>query len=123
MADLTVTVADRTLDADWLADNPALRDALATACPVAGEATRWGDELYFGAPLDADPETTTQTVDPGTIAYWPAGEAICLFWGPTPASTDDEPRAAGPVAPLARIGDHTPLDAIDGDAAVRIATD
>jgi len=69
MADLTVSVADHTLSADWRTDNPALRDALATACPVAGDATRWGDELYFGTPLDADAETTARTVDPGTIAY------------------------------------------------------
>lgn len=120
MSDLTVRVADLDLDADWLEQNAALRDALAAASPVGGRATRWGEELYVGVPLDADAVETQIVVDPGTLAYWPAGDALCLFWGPTPASTDDRPRAAGPVAPLARLREIDPLAAIDGDAELTV---
>jgi len=33
----------------------------------------------------------------GALAYWPSGNALCLFRGLTPASENDEPRAASPV--------------------------
>ena len=33
----------------------------------------------------------------GTLAYWPPGSAFCIFYGPTPASNCDQPRAASPV--------------------------
>ncbi|AWB28704.1 hypothetical protein HARCEL1_10360 [Halococcoides cellulosivorans] len=120
MADLTVQVADHDLDADWVDQNAALRDALAAASPVGGRATRWGAELYVGVPLDAEAAATATIVDPGTVAYWPTGDALCLFWGPTPASDDDRPQAAGPVAPLARLRDIDPLAAIDGDATLTV---
>ena len=94
--------------------------ALGAALPIEGQAARWGDELYFDASLAGKPETTSEAVPVGTLAYWASGEAIALFWGPTPASTDETPRAAGPVAPLARVEDVSPLDAIEGGATVRI---
>ncbi|WP_275738222.1 cyclophilin-like fold protein [Halorhabdus sp. SVX81] len=120
MSDLELTVDDRTLEAEWLDENPDLRDTLADALPVEGQAARWGDELYFDASLDGQPETTSEEVPVGTIAYWAGGEVIALFWGPTPASTDETPKAAAPVAPLARIEDVRPLADLDGGATVRI---
>ncbi|CCQ33521.1 Cyclophilin-like domain containing protein [Halorhabdus tiamatea SARL4B] len=120
MPDLEVTVDDRTLKAEWLEDNPDLREALGDVLPVEGQASRWGDELYFDASLDGQPETTNEEVPVGTIAYWASGEVIALFWGPTPASTDETPKAAAPVAPLARIVDVSPLADLDGGATVRI---
>ncbi|MFW5896440.1 MAG: cyclophilin-like family protein [archaeon] len=120
MSDLTITAEDRRLEADWLVENPALRNALESTLPVEGRAARWGDELYFGATLSGNPESTSEDVPVGTLAYWTSGEALALFWGPTPASTDETPRAASPVAPLARVEDVSPLDAIEGGATVRV---
>ena len=120
MSDLELTVDDRTLEAEWLEDNPDLRGALVDVLPVEGQAARWGDELYFDASLDGQPERTSEEVPVGTIAYWASGEAIALFWGPTPASTDETPKAAAPVAPLARIEDVRPLADLDGGATVQI---
>ncbi|WP_136689625.1 cyclophilin-like family protein [Halorhabdus amylolytica] len=120
MTDLEVTVDDRTLNAEWIDDNPDLRGSLAVALPVVRQAIRWGDELYFDASLDGQPETTNEEVPVGTIAYWEGGEVMTLFWGPTPASTDDTPKAAAPVAPLARVEDVDPLVDLDGGATVRI---
>ena len=120
MVDLELAVDNRTLEAEWLADNPDLREGLADALPVEGQAARWGDELYFDASLDGHPETTSEEVPVGTIAYWADGEVIALFWGPTPASTDGTPKAAAPVAPLARIVDVSPLDGLDGGTTVRV---
>jgi len=120
MPDLRLAVGDATLDASWTAENEGLRTALSTALPVSGEATRWGDELYFDVGLDAEPATTTEQVPVGAVAYWPAGDALCLFWGPTPASVGDEPRAAAPVAVLARIEDTAPLESLAGGAQVSV---
>ena len=33
----------------------------------------------------------------GDIAYWPPGNAFCIFWGPTPMSKENEIRPASPV--------------------------
>jgi hypothetical protein len=67
--------------------------------PIKGRAQIWGDEIYFGIPLDAsdDPSSAQETVDLGSIGYWPPGKALCLFFGPTPMSRGDEIRPASAV--------------------------
>ncbi len=120
MADLIVEVADLTLEATWSDENPATRAAIEDALPLTVDAARWGEELYGSIPVEATPEATTTAVPPGTIAYWPAGSAICLFWGPTPASTDETPVAAGPVGIIATADSIDGLAAIDGGARMVI---
>lgn len=121
MADLTVHVDDLTFDADWATENEATRDAVEAALPFEGDAARWGEELYASVDVAASPETTGAEVDPGAIAYWPSGPAICLFWGPTPASRGDEPRAASPVGVVAKVQDPEALAEIPpGGARLRI---
>lgn len=74
--------------------------------PFEASASRWGDEIYFQIPVSADLEDgARETVEVGDVAYWPKGEALCLFFGPTPASTDEEPRAASPVTVVGRISE------------------
>ncbi|MDQ3183320.1 MAG: cyclophilin-like fold protein [Actinomycetota bacterium] len=74
-----------------------IRDRL----PFEASASRWGDEIYFQIPVSADLEDgARETVDVGDVAYWPQGEALCLFFGPTPASTDE-----GPVTVVGRISE------------------
>jgi hypothetical protein len=121
MADLTVHVDDLAFDADWVTENEATREAVADALPFEGDAARWGEELYASVDVTASPATTDAEVDPGAIAYWPSGPAICLFWGPTPASRGDEPRAASPVGVVAQVRDVEALSAIPaGGAQLRI---
>ena len=58
----------------------------------------WGDEIYFSIPLNVEEELGSQeTVQAGTVAYWPPGSALCLFWGPTPISAPGEIRPASAV--------------------------
>ena len=124
MADLRVRVGDVSCTASWTDDNPETRAAIEEALPVEGDAARWGDELYFGVDVDVPEEEASAEVPVGAVAYWPRGNALCLFWGPTPASHGDEPRAASPVNVVARLDDPSALDAVEGDARVRIeATD
>jgi hypothetical protein len=121
MADLRVTVDDHELEAEWTGKNPTTREAIADALPLEGDATRWGDELYFRTPVDVPAEDALAEVPVGAIAYWPQGNAVCLFWGPTPASEGDEPRAASPVDVVAELSDVSVLETLDGGAVVRLA--
>ena len=116
MADLIVEVDDRTFEATWADENPATRAAIADALPLEVDAARWGEELYGTIPVETTPEETRTSVAPGSIAYWPAGPAICLFWGPTPASTDETPVAASPVGVVATVTSIEGLSSIDGGA-------
>ena len=120
MTDLRVTVDGVGMSASWTEENPGTREAVTAALPLSGHANRWGDELYFRVPVDVDAEEAIEAVSQGAIAYWPGGNTICLFWGPTPASRADEPRAAEPVNVVARIHDPSPLTRVDGDATVEI---
>lgn len=120
MADLALSVGDVELAASWTGENPETRRAIEAALPLAGDAARWGDELYFETPVDVPEEDGQVEVPVGAVAYWPAGSALCLFWGPTPASTDGTPRAAGPVNVVAAVEDVTPLGDVRGGARVRL---
>lgn len=118
MTDLRVVVDGHELTASWTGENPTTRDAIADALPLESDAMRWGDELYFRTDVPA--EDARAEVPAGSIAYWPQGNAVCLFWGPTPASHGDEPRAASPVNVVARVDDVGPLSRVEGGATVRI---
>jgi len=120
VTDLTITVDGRTLRARWLDENPQTRAAIEAALPLEGDATRWGDELYVSVPVDVPAENAREELPVGGVAYWPGGNALCLFWGPTPASRGDEPRAAAPVNCVARVDDVSPLEDLDGGATLRI---
>ena len=118
VTDLRVTVDDRELEATWTDDAPETRVALADALPVSGAATRWGDELFFDVPIDVPVENAREVVPEGAIAYWPTGNVLCPFWGPTPASQDGEPRAASPVTVVAQVSDIGPLEDVADGARV-----
>ena len=86
--------------------------------PVEGAANVWGDEVYFEIPVDTPQASTArQDMDIGELGYWPVGRAFCVFFGPTPVSTGEQPRAYSPVNPVGRIlGDATLLRSVrDGD--------
>ena len=120
MPDLRITVDGEELGASWTDENSETREAIADEFPLEGEAARWGEELYFDVPVEVAAEETQTEVPVGAVAYWPAGPALCLFWGPTPASQDETPRAASPVAVVAELDDVGPLSEIDGGAHVRV---
>ena len=124
MTDLSITISDGSreieLDADWTDDAPRTKAALTDALPVAGDAAKWGDELYFSVDLDVEPENARAEVEVGTVAYWPAGSKLCLFWGPTPASAGETPRAASPVNVVARIQDVSGLATVEGGARIHV---
>ncbi len=71
--------------------------------PYQAQAQLYGEELYFSIPLRIEPEGTVSRVEKGDVAYWSPGQALCIFFGPTPDSTGDEIRPASPVAIIGKI--------------------
>lgn len=83
--------------------NPKTVDAVWAALPFQGHANTWGEEIYFAVGIGAEREEAQQVVERGDVAYWPPGDALCIFFGPTPASRGDEIRAASPVNVFGRV--------------------
>jgi len=74
-------------------DTPTAR-AIQDALPIEAAVHRWGDEIYCLTDLRLDEEPDARDLMAvGEIAYWPPQGGIALFFGPTPASTDERPRA------------------------------
>jgi len=60
-------------------------------------------------------------MEAGELAYWPPGQAFCIFFGPTPASKGNEIRAASAVNIVGRItGDLSGLVDVPDGAEVKI---
>jgi hypothetical protein len=90
--------------------------------PLEGTVKTWGDEIYFGIPLVIEQEPGARAdVEVGDLGYWPPGHAFCIFFGPTPASAGEHPRAASPVNIFGRAqGDATQFRAVQNGVTVRI---
>jgi hypothetical protein len=63
--------------------SPMTVDNLAKALPFEGRAARWKEEIYFETPVKLGAEKPKPKVEVGTLAYWPMGSALCIFYGPT----------------------------------------
>jgi len=83
--------------------NPKTYSAILKALPFESEAETWGEEVYFSTPVSVSLEKGKRKVEKGDVGYWPPGKALCLFFGRTPASTDDDPIAASPVNIVGKI--------------------
>ena len=89
--------------------------------PMEHTISTWGDEIYFNTSIVAEEENPTATVDLGDIAYWPPGQAICLFYGPTPMSVGNEIRPASPVNLIGKIEDDiTSLRSVSPGILIRV---
>jgi hypothetical protein len=109
-------VDDLVLEGD-LNDSDTAK-ALLARLPLTVRMSRWGEEYYggigdsLGVGEAADAREEMQV---GELAYWPVGNALCVFFGPTPASSGDEPRAASNVNPVGMLtGDLDALKKLGG---------
>ncbi|MFH1488882.1 MAG: cyclophilin-like fold protein [Pseudomonadota bacterium] len=104
-----------------LRDNPTA-DAIWDALPIEAPGNTWGDEIYFGIPVHIEEaDDAGDVVEIGDLGYWPPGHAFCIFFGRTPASKGDEPRAASPVNPVGRVeGDATVFKGVSSGSTVRL---
>jgi hypothetical protein len=109
-----------TMDAE-LNDAPTAQ-AIWESLPITGRAMVWGDEVYFEIPVAVEQAPDARAdVEVGELGYWPVGRAFCIFFGPTPASTGDQPRAASPVNIVGRVlGDATVFRQVSTGATVTL---
>ena len=92
-----VTDATGPVEAVLTDESPDTAMRIWEALPIEARANTWGDEIYFGIPVDVNPENPREVVELGDLAYWPPGNAFCIFFGRTPASRGDEIRPASAV--------------------------
>lgn len=102
--------------------NTPTAEMILKSLPLESTANVWGDEIYFIIPVHLDLEPGAQEeVEIGDLAYWPTGPAFCIFFGPTPVSTDEKPRAYSPVNVFGKIiGDATILKRIPQGEKIRV---
>jgi hypothetical protein len=120
MKRITITVEDVTLTAELNESKTAQR--IYESLPFESTVNVWGDEIYFDIPvaLEQEPDAR-QGVEVGTLGYWPLGSAFCVFFGPTPVSSDDQPRAYSPVNVFGRvIGNAKILSKVSGGSTSRV---
>lgn len=120
MATILIEVEGVRLEAEL--NQSATARSILDSLPLEGKAAVWGDEIYFDIPIHLEPESDARSaVAIGDLGYWPEGSAFCIFFGPTPVSTDDRPRAYSPVNVFGRItGDATLLKSVQDGAAIRV---
>lgn len=84
MTRIGITIGDLSITATLNESNTTR--LLLEALPFDSKAQIWGAEVYFSAPVEAEEENAQADVPSGTVAYWPPGKALCLFFGQQPYS-------------------------------------
>ena len=108
MRKVLITINNLSVSAEL--NDSVSADKIWEALPLSGNANVWGDEIYFEIPVSLEEVSDArQEVEVGTLGYWPPGSALCIFFGKTPVSTNDKPKAYSSV---------NILGSIDGDSKV-----
>tara|TARA_B100000941_G_scaffold290809_1_gene274957 strand:+ start:7159 stop:7530 length:372 start_codon:yes stop_codon:yes gene_type:complete len=104
-----------------LNDSPTSKD-LINLLPLEGISQIWGEEIYFSTSINRENDDwAKETVELGDIAFWPPGNAICLFFGKTPVSQGDEIRPASPTNVMGKIiGDLEILKTVNSGDNVKV---
>ena len=104
-----------------LNDSPTAQELL-KQLPIESQVNTWGDEIYFEIPVNMPQEPDAREIlAVGELGYWPIGHSFCIFFGPTPVSTDHRPRAFSPVNILGEIlGDSQGLRGIKDQDKVKL---
>lgn len=78
--------------------------AILDSLPISVTVHVWGEELYTDPiPVMVMAENSKPLVGILDVAYWPPGQAICLFFGPTPIGNKDEIKPYSPVNVIGKI--------------------
>jgi hypothetical protein len=110
MVQIRITLGEIVVTAD-LNDTDTAR-LIADALPIESKAQRWGHEVYFAIPVQTGEEDARAEMASGAVAYWPPGQALCLFFGQQPYS---------PVNVVGSLeGDPQVLGAVQAGTPVRV---
>lgn len=78
--------------------SPNTVKAILENLPIEVNINKWGKELYTDkTSITAHEENAKSEVNLLDVAYWPEGNALCLFYGPTPISKSDRIEPYSPV--------------------------
>ena len=122
MGDRRIRITASEVSVTASLNDSATADLVWDALPLEASGNTWGDEIYFRIAVNAGEEDgANDVVEMGAVAYWPPGQALCLFFGRTPASRGDEIRAASAVNPLGNIeGDATVLKRVRSGTRIAV---
>jgi uncharacterized protein len=117
---ISISIKDITLLGEM--GDTACAKTITDALPIKTRPNEWGDEFYFTIPVSAPlDETATTKVKIGDICYWPPGNALAIFFGPTPLSSGLDPVPASKVNLVGRIiDDPAILKTVKGAARIKI---
>lgn len=121
MKQIVISVEGISLRAE-LFDTPTAHE-VERLLPIEASVAVWGQEIYFDIPLETGLEAEArQDVEVGDLGYWPDGPALCIFFGPTPVSTTERPRAYSPVNVFGRtLDDARVLRKVRAGAAILVS--
>ena len=103
-----IFIGDTGVDAEFF--DTGCAKAISDILPIKTRPSEWGNEFYFEIPVKmALDETATKIVKIGDIGYWPPGNALAIFFGPTPMSSGEEPVPASEVNLVGKITGHAEL--------------
>jgi uncharacterized protein len=94
--------------------SPKTFKAILDNLPIEVSINKWGEELYTDrTKITVEQEDNAKTeVNELDVAYWPEGNALCLFYGPTPISKNGKILAYSPVNIVGKIVDSSNKDHI-----------
>jgi len=97
---------------------PKTVQAILEKLPIKVKINRWGDELYTDPmPVKAKEENAKSLVELMDVAYWSLGQALCLFFGPTPISKGNEIKPYSPVNVIGKIVSSINIPKLVDDSA------
>ena len=114
-----ITAGEVTVAAELFATPTA--EAICAALPIGCRVRRGGGEIYFSTRVAVGLEADSRDeMAVGELAYWPVGKAFCIFFGPTPASDGEPPKAASAVNVFGKVtGDVGGLwEVADGEEVI-----
>jgi hypothetical protein len=117
-----IRIVAGAVEAEAELNNTATAQAIWEALPIEGRVNLWGDEIYFSIPISLQLEAGQEVVSAGDLGYWPEGDALCIFFGPTPVSRGNEIRPASPVTVFGRIiGDATVFKKVAAGTTITVS--
>jgi hypothetical protein len=115
-----IKIGELKLSAE-LNDSPSA-EKIKLLLPLEFSMSRWGDEYYGDCGIKVElAQDARDVMEVGELAVWPAGNALCIFFGPTPLSKGNEPRAISRVNPVGKlIGNPAVLEKLGNSIRVRM---
>ena len=91
-------------------------------CLLTDRHKSGGGEVYFNIPIRLEEDGKgIEEVEVGDLAFWSLGSAFCIFFGRTPVSISEKPRAYSPVNVFGKIeGDVSALKNVESQSVIQI---